>query len=65
MLPLASSSSLNRMLAQAKAYVVHSKKALALENLVRWIAVELMGRTGTYAYCDWKVAGYDDTRWLA
>ena len=48
MLPLASSSSLNRMLAQAKAYVVHSKKALALENLVRWIAVELMGRAGTH-----------------
>lgn len=47
MLPLASSSSLNRMLAQAKAYVVHSKKALALENLVQWIAVELMGRAGT------------------
>ena len=48
MLPLASSSSLNRMLAQAKAYVVHSKKALALENLVRWIAVELMGWAGTH-----------------
>ena len=36
------------MLVQAKAYVVHSKKALPLENLVRWIAVELMGRTGTH-----------------
>ena len=35
------------MLVQAKAYVVHSKKALALENLVQWIAVELMGRAGT------------------
>ena len=46
MLPLASSS-LNRMLAQAKAYVVHSKKALALENLGQWIAVKLMGRAGT------------------
>ena len=64
-LPLASSASLNRMLAQAKAYVVHWKKALALENLVRSIAVELMGRAGTHVYCDWKVAGYDDTRWLA
>ena len=48
MLPLASSSSLNRMLTQAKAYVVHRKKALALENLVQWIAVELMGRAGTH-----------------
>ena len=48
MLPLASSSSLNRMLTQAKAYVVHRKKALALENLVQWIAVALMGRAGTH-----------------
>ena len=56
MLPLASSSSLNRMLAQAKAYFVHQKKALALENLVWWIAVELMGQAGTHTL--WLEGGW-------
>ena len=55
-LPLASSSSLNRMLAQARAYFVHQKKALALENLVWWIAVELMGQAGTHTL--WLEGGW-------
>ena len=44
--PLASSSSLNRMLAQAKAYVVHRKKALALKiwfNGLQWSSWDGLG----------------------